>query len=944
MRRITAFFALLVSMLFAVGLISQPILEKTNVSNEFTEGSVIQYSISLPDDSDYGRLDEVDVKGEIMERLDTASIRGAQVDVIWPESNLTDRANTAIVNVSFPSQSQSELGAVRRVLEGNGDLTITTENTAEDEIMTGTEFFAEHPAEVQYDDNNEPYVVLRLKDGDVWQTMVDRAKDDSDSSSDSSDDSSDSSSSTYLYIWRNFDIDAGDSYDKAFSDDSSVFDQLVKDKVLFKIDTSSAYDSEKQWIKISSDTSWNVDSSLVPWSVDGDSVAWNITSARAMVDSINATNYDFDISYVFASNSNPTLSSDALIWTVCGFVLAFVVMYALICVRFGLAGVISCLTDAVSVLVCLLLGSLLGFEFSAATFVGLAVTAIIGALINVNWFSRVLGELKKRRDLVKADSEGYHKSYMATADIVIASVLISLFSFLIGRGLVKIVFGLILIGSVTAFVFSNYFTKWLMYWLTTSWPKAKPSLIFGLRAKETEKKEVTVVYDATASQPAASADDKNEKKQSSLNKGQKGVLGGWLGGSLALIAACALSFGLFGGLKGTDGMLNWSSDYRQQFALDVSTTGTSYTNSEGRAVDFTDADSFTNYILNTIIPARLSAYTGPNGEKYEDVDSFLKGTYLDFSQVEFNIISCQNDTTNEDNTFEVIYATYYMPDVSSAAETVRNLAIDTVLIPGLESLSNAAQNPAAGANINKASDFINTKLEEHYAPYVSYGQVQPGEREFANTFLFIGLACIVVFAFVYAAVRFGLAAGLTQFAVSFLSGLFGLIIFSLFRVPFDQFIGFGLLGAAALVGIFTLPFFARNREIIKESKLYRTASLKTRFETSGYVSDYTLNNNILLAVASALFGVFGLSLYSLTSFSAMGIAFLAVGLFGVLVNTTLVPVLFPWLRAKLSYHTITERWQNYLAKRRTRKKKVIVADPNEAHETVIPGLNEYRTW
>lgn len=935
MRRIWAFLTLLVSMLFAVGLISQPILEKTDLSNEFANGSVIQYEISLPEDSDYTRLDQVDVQDEIMERLDTAGIRGANLEILWPDDSVAERANTATVRISFPSQSQAELGSVRRILEGNGELSVSGEDTSAEEMMFGDDFFAANPASVEYDSQNQPYVVLKLKDSDVWQTMVDRASDSNDSSSD------DSESTTYLYIWRNFNPDDGDSYDAAFSDEEGVYDATVADKLLFKVDTSSAYDADNQWIQITSDSAWDVNSARKPWSGTGDTQAWDITSARAMVDSINASNYDFDITYTFISSTEPTLGASALTWSIVAFVVAFVLLYAGLIARFGVAGVLSLVTDAVNVLVCLFIGSFLGFEFSSAALVGLAVTALLGAFINANYFSRVLGELKKGRDLVKANKEGYHKSYMVTVDTVIAAVIISFFSFLIGKGLAKIAFGFILIGSVTAFIFSNYFVKWLLYWLTTAWEKASPAWIFGLRKKEAEKKEITVVYDSTKSSTENSEVKAVANKK--IDKKSKVKIGSWLGGIGVAACALVLSLGLFGGLNGEEGLFNFQGTYKDNYTLTIMTTGTSFTNREGRSQDFTDGDSFTEYIEEYVIPDYLGSFS-LNGQTFDSVDAFLDGTYLDFSDVEFNMVDVTNDSGSDgSDDFNVIYATYVMPVVEGEAAEARQLAIESVIEPGMESLSNPTQNTAAATNINIAQGWENDKLQAMYVPYVTYGQMERGDRAHNDMWMAIGLACIIVFASVYAGLRFGLSAGLSEFCVSSLAVMLGVLLFSLLRLPFDSLVGFGLLGGALLVSVVSFPYYARNREILRESKAYRTASLKQREEASNYANEYSRIPVIVLGLGSLFFGVIALSFFTASSFTVTGIAFSLIGIVGSLTSYFLVPILFPVLRSKLSYHSLAERWHAFQEKRKS-KKKVIVADPNEAHETVVVGLNEYRTW
>ncbi len=930
MRRFWAFFTLLFSVLLAVGLISQPILESADVSNEFTSGSVIQYEVALPEDSSETSLRDIDVAGEINERLDTAGIRGASVELYWPDDSFMQE--TATVRISFPTQSQSELASFRRILEGTGPLTVTSTNTAADEIMTGSEFFSDPVASVEYDENNAPYVALHVKDAETFQTMVDRAsaEDDANSSGEDGEDST-----TKLYIWRNFDPET-DSYDAAFSDDEDVYDALVADKLLFVIDTSM-WNSDTLTINIAQDNGWDISSSRVPWNGQGTAQAWDITSARAMVASINAADYSFDIQYTFTSTSPATLGESALLWAGLSFGLAFLVIAVGLIVRFRAAGVMSAVTSAVGVLVTLFIGTALGFEISSAAFVGLAITAVISILCNVNYFTRVYSELRKGRDVFKADREGYHKSFVGTVDICVSALFISLFSFLIGRDLTKVAFGFVLIGSVVAFLIGNYLTKWLIYWMTSAWHQASPKAMFGFTSRDA--KQVEPLYDANAQQPQLA-----EKQPSKLTRGQKAKIGAWTGVTAGLTAACALVLGILGGLNGTDALFNNSGTYEPTFTVSLSTLGNAYTDSDtGRDIDFTDGQSFTDYIRNEVIEPALDSFSvGDDNIHFATVDEFLEGTGLSLDQMEFNMVEVTNDSGEDDDTFVVLYASYSMPVLSGDLAQYRTEALTTVIEPGVARLSDATVNSAAGSNIAVGENFTNEDLGARYQPTFTYGESEAAYRDHATDFMFIGLACMVAFVAIYAGLRYGLAVGITQLVISLLGAVLGLVPFALLRLPFTAAVGYGLLGGTMISGLALLPFLSRNRDILRERRAYRTAKLGERFQAAEAANLLTWPVLVFGVVSAVLFGILGLGLYGTSSAAGMGLAFGLSGAGSLLAGGLIAPTLYPPLRIKLSFKTWSERLAASRAKR-GKNRKVIVADPNEAHETVIPGINDYRS-
>lgn len=109
----------------------------------------------------------------VMERLNAAGVRGAEVTLMNPDDpsyssdypqidseGNTDGDNYQRLRVTLTQTSSSELENIKLLISSTGTLTVTD---AENHYHTGTDFFASStPAEVKYDEG-KPYVLLHVK-------------------------------------------------------------------------------------------------------------------------------------------------------------------------------------------------------------------------------------------------------------------------------------------------------------------------------------------------------------------------------------------------------------------------------------------------------------------------------------------------------------------------------------------------------------------------------------------------------------------------------------------------------------------------------------------------------------------------------------------------------------------------------------------------------------
>lgn len=181
-RRIFAFVTMVVTLVLSVLFLAQPIKNMVNLSNDFGQGITLVYDITkradvTSDDSSGSQtakdLTDIDIDNMVMERLNAAGVRGAEVTLMNPDDpsyssdypqidseGNTDGDNYQRLRVTLTQTSSSELENIKLLISSTGTLTVTD---AENHYHTGTDFFASStPAEVKYDEG-KPYVLLHVK-------------------------------------------------------------------------------------------------------------------------------------------------------------------------------------------------------------------------------------------------------------------------------------------------------------------------------------------------------------------------------------------------------------------------------------------------------------------------------------------------------------------------------------------------------------------------------------------------------------------------------------------------------------------------------------------------------------------------------------------------------------------------------------------------------------
>ena len=356
MRRFLAYLVMMVTIVLSIAFNAQTIFFNKIDSMEYGYGTQLVYSLEKRDDTLYDPADypdlknnsskdlsDIDISKLVMERLDKAGVRNADVSIV----NGDKEHNTGYqLKVNVSTISDKELDNIKEILGRTGSLAIGTVNDLMVEYQAADKFFNDGTvAKIVYK-GTTPYPTIQLKDGYNFDDLKKKAEeagnstssDDSSASSTSvkniannfvkmaddtsSSDDSDSSTteSKNLILWMNKTKE--DTYAKAFGTNDVKKVEEVSDKVLATLSIDN-YDSDSNTITITTDKDGN---------------AFDISSARAFVNMLNSDDYGFDITFLYQNNVPATLTSAGLdkTYLACGIALGVIAL--LLILVYGLSG------------------------------------------------------------------------------------------------------------------------------------------------------------------------------------------------------------------------------------------------------------------------------------------------------------------------------------------------------------------------------------------------------------------------------------------------------------------------------------------------------------------------------------------------------------------------------------------------------------------------------
>lgn len=920
MRRFLAYVIMMITLLCAVVFNTQAVLENKVDAMEYGTGIELVYSLTKRDAENYDTekysdyftagyledLSNIDIESSIMDRLDTAGVRNASVDIVKGEIKEGETEESGYqLKISLSPLSDLELSNVKEILSFTGSLTIGTEGDTQLYYQSNDEFFDDDDdlAEVVYN-GTTPYPVIKVKDAESFDNLKKAAEEASDNNVSEAhryyaDGDEEEATSPKVYLWMNKTLD--DTYDKAYGTHETVVMEETKNKVLAEIDVAN-WDSDNLQLAIATDSEGN---------------AFSISSARAFVNMLNCDDYGFDIEFLYQNNVSATFGQSAINLTYIVFGVVLLVICVLMIVFYGLAGVTSSLTMLASIIVSFFLFSFLGFEFSVAALGGLAIIVALSIMISVNYFERVKVELKRGRDIVKANKEGYHKSFMTSLDVSAIVLISSVFCFLIGTGAFKTFFGVCMVGCIFTFLITNFLNRWMMFWLVKD--NANSNLpFFGF------KKTNQIVDEEKANDKLSSINSKSISKKTMI------IL------PIVSFLSMAIGFPLGYVLSGKEeSFFNNYSDFSSTYVLNIQF------NDNNQAYDKLSVTTKYNSYLKALGESdnTIGSFKAIDGESNYDKNDLTSDAFLYYpSTATVNVVEKSDE---EDNTyFTIFYSVKVDRDLddvkdsngTSATQIISNVMInDDITIEDDEIIS-----PFAGDSHGDKDSLV-----------VGSYEVKATNVAHTSNYLILVSYLITCFVFVYLLVRFGLNISLASLATGTLANTLYLGLLALLRIPYSSYTCFAILIAITILNLFFVPLLGRNKEVLKERGLKKKATDEERADILTSCASKAL---VLIIPVLAILLVYSFALAfinsSLIGLSIASILFLLLDF--VILYLFSVPF-YHLLSCKVSFKRISDA----LSKRREEKAKKskevktnvsadgIVYVDDGPHETIIPGLNDF---
>lgn len=920
MRRFLAYILMMLTMLSAIIFNTQAVMENRTDAMEYGAGTELVYSLTKRDATKYDLtkdtdmqengtedLTAIDIESEVMERLDIAGVRNAEVNIVQGDEDQVGYQ----LRVSLSPLSDTELNNVKEIIGITGSLSIATIGDTAIYYYSADEFFdttQDNIAEITYN-GTTPYPTLHVKDTESYDQLKKDAEEASsnkaseahryyadDTSSDSSDEESDDS--TTVYLWTNRTTD--DTYDKAFGTHDTVIQEAVKDKVIAKIDLNN----------------WSEDSLALQITSDIDGNAWTISTARAFVNMLNCDDYGFDIEFLYQNVKTASFGTNAAETAYIVFGIFLIVLAILLIAFYGLAGITGAVTLMGSVLMTLFLAFSLGFEFSVATLSACAVIVGLSLLITVNYFERVKSEMRKGRDVEKANREGYHKSYLVSLDASAVALFASVFCFLICTGAFKTFFGVIMVGTIFTWLITNYVDKWMVYWLVKG--QSDNNLpYFSFRKMRPEQKSKEIV----------STDKKHFSRKTMI--------------ILPIIATVLLAVGLPVGyaLNGNEhSFFNNSGDFANTYTLNIT-----FRDNNQSYEPLSTAENYIQYIVDMGNDTQASIGTYKAYDKDEEVTD-TSGAYFiyDSNKANVNVVEKKDE---EDNTYFMIYFSLNVDrDLNEATDKDGKDIINMIK----EKMEISIPSDALNMSISPLED-------SHYAEdslVVNSYLTKPTNVTHTSNYLFLVAYLLSVFTWIYIFLRYGLNISLASLASGTLLATFGFGLMSITRIPYNSYTPFAILIALLVLNLLLIPVLARNKETLKERGIRKTATPEERAEIANesaqrslWITVPVLGFMIIYAIALGILNtqLFGLSIAT--------IVFILLDY--VILYFFAVPFYY-FLATHVTFKRLKAAHEKHKAKRAAKRKvkkeeEKRVAGPdgivyvdNGPHETIIPGLNDFR--
>lgn len=830
MRRFWAFICMVCSLLVVVLFNSQAVINGFNTSLEYSGGREVVFQLTEREGGI--NLTSSYISDKIMGRLDLAGANNSRVEVVKSE----DSNPSFEVRVSVSTNTTSEYNNIVRILKSNTGNTSLSISTATDYVVKGSDFFDFDKDIMQLNYNGvSPLPAFVVGSTTVFDELKNKAAE-----AESED------VKKTLYVWENKTDE--DTYDTAFGKENGRED--VKAKIIATLSVDD-YDSTNEIINISKDEAGN---------------EFTISSARSYVNARNATDYGFDIEFLYDNYIKASYPTNALTLSIVGFCAGIALLFVGLSLLYGFSGLVSSVSILFGSLIQAMIFSFLGFEFTPISISAMVLTVGLASFIQFNYFERIKAELSKGRTINKANSEGYRKSFAVTLDSCVIIFFTSLFAFLLGKGMIRTFAGVALIGSLTTFLIVNYFSKWMMYWLTTAPFFNKGNRTFGLRL---DNKGLIVKL-----KKDNYINNNNAKKNRNIS----------FISLAASIGICAISVLAISLSSGVSNIFNNSGDYGQTYRLDAKFTTLRSISDDNTVVDATEfidaiqtADTTLSKLNDIVVSTTFN--------RVETVDENYVDTYTSYVSLETNRLL----TDDEFGAFRSI-------------------------VEGFDWSAGYSAEIKVTSSVSKTGESVHNSN---------------------SMFLILGLT--IIFAATYYLLRYGISVALSSIITSTIPTVLTVALLAITRLPVNSTSLFSILIGLMIINILYLTIFARNKELIKDTKL-RILTSEQRLE----ILNQSINFSIVPTLYTAIATIIVMIVFS--AFVGVNAITLCVGvilslILGLLSSLFISPNMYYFFKTNIKFsHKVDVSKLSQSA--RNRRLALEEQEKNEPRETIVPGIND----
>lgn len=917
MRRYLAYSVMMLTVTSALVFNTQAVMERRVDAQEYGKGTRVSYGLSEREESDYestkyptttsniADLSTTDIEKKVMERLDSAGIRNADVQIEKGDSHKIGYR----LNLEFSPISDKELSNVEQILSRSGTLSISTVGCQNVIYQESSSLFGTGDiAKITYN-GTTPYPTLYINDDTAFSDLMTKAKNDSDTfngttdkkeanrlfASDTSSDSSTTDKPDYsskLYLWQNLtpvDSSLAKTFDEALGTNDTVVVDKQKAKLLATLDVSN-YSSDNKYITLTSDNS---------------GAAFDISTARALVTALNASDYGFDIEYLYSTSTFSSFGSSAVKKTYLGLGIALLVVILALIAIYGLAGLTASLDLLFSLFLSFYVFTLVGFEFSIAGLCGLFVSVVLSVLISVNYFEKTKGLLKKGTPLEKANKDGYHNSFLPNLDIGLSLFVGTLFSFLVSQGQYRTFFGALLVGSIISWILVTFLNKWMLYWLCKDQAVSFRGL-FSFRKKEKDVPSVKVVH----------AKNGSYIKRLSITSG---II------ALGLALALPLTYNL---IPGTDSFFHGTDSYASKYTLDFTfeenNDPTGYLTTNEEFLSYLEAVGKQNSSGHTFVAASSESSTADATFHYYP-DSVLL----------YNV----KKTNKVKDTY---YVQYYSVEVDKDLNTTKI---------GGESITDILNYSFThdSIQINDTSVNVSPKEDSHFIKddlVIGCYKTDSANLGHDTRNLFLVLFLLALFCSIYTFLRYGISLFLTQLSSGTLFAAGSVALLSVTRIGYNPYTGLAFLVTALIFQMLLIPAFGLYKSICKERGLSKKDNCLEEREEALNEAVSQNGKTLVFALASSAVLVLGFLPVSTEVLSLCILSLISLALCVPVYLFYSVPMEL-LISSHISFRGFAKKMESRRVKKhqvKTEKKdgEIRYVDEDQPHETIIVGLNEFR--